>query len=81
MVANEFRLIYEVKIMNNLNEQELSNIMKTHPYRIKKAREKTYSYTKEKLEIILNKLSDLDYNIKSGNVDKYAGLELFLIEY
>ena len=81
MIANEFRLIYEVKIMNNLNEQELSNIMKTHPYRIKKAREKTYSYTKEKLEIILNKLSDLDYNIKSGNVDKYAGLELFLIEY
>ena len=64
MIANEFRLIYEVKIMNNLNEQELSN-----------------SYTKEKLEIILNKLSDLDYNIKSGNVDKYAGLELFLIEY
>lgn len=81
MVANEFRLIYEVKIMNNLNEQELSTIMKIHPYRIKKAREKTYSYTKEKLEIILNKLSDLDYNIKSGNVDKYAGLELFLIEY
>lgn len=81
MVANEFRLIYEVKIMNNLNEQELSNIMKIHPYRIKKAKEKTYSYTKEKLEIILNKLSDLDYNIKSGNVDKYAGLELFLIEY
>ena len=81
MIANEFRLIYEVKIMNNLNEQELSNIMKIHPYRIKKAKEKTYSYTKEKLEIILNKLSDLDYNIKSGNVDKYAGLELFLIEY
>ena len=81
MVANEFRLIYEVKIMNNLNEQELSTIMKIHPYRIKKAKEKTYSYTKEKLEIILNKLSDLDYNIKSGNVDKYAGLELFLIEY
>lgn len=81
MIANEFRLIYEVKIMNNLNEQELSTIMKIHPYRIKKAREKTYSYTKEKLEIILNKLSDLDYNIKSGNVDKYAGLELFLIEY
>lgn len=81
MIANEFRLIYEVKIMNNLNEQELSTIMKIHPYRIKKAKEKTYSYTKEKLEIILNKLSDLDYNIKSGNVDKYAGLELFLIEY
>ena len=81
MIANEFRLIYEVKIMNNLNEQELSNIMKIHPYRIKKAKEKTYSYTKEKLEIILNKLSDLDYNIKSGNVDKYAGLDLFLIEY
>ena len=81
MISNEFRLIYELKIMKNINETELATTMKIHPYRIKVTKEKTLLYTKEKLEEILNKLSDLDYNIKSGKIDKYAGLELFLIEY
>lgn len=81
MIANDFRLIYELKLMKDINENELAKIMKIHPYRIKVTKEKEILYTKEKLEEILNKLSDLDFNIKSGKVDKYVGLELFLIEY
>lgn len=82
MMANEFRMIYQVKILyKSYTEKEIASILKIHPYRIKLAVEKSRQYDINILKEILNKLSDLDLNIKSGKQDKYVGLELFLLEY
>lgn len=82
MLANDFRLMYELKIMNKTyNEKELADILKIHPYRAKIMLENSRYYDEKDLEKILNELSDLDYKIKSGLIDKKIGLELFLFSY
>lgn len=81
LLANQFRLMYQVYNLNNFTESKIANILQVHPYRVKLAREKNLNFRKENLEKILKELSLLDYNIKSGKIDKYAGLELFLMNF
>ena len=53
------------------------NILKEHPYRIKLAKENSYSIKKLRQKII--DLCYLDLNIKTSKIDKTLGLELFLL--
>ena len=79
MIANQFRLLLQVKLMvkNDYRQNEIATIIKEHPYRVKLALNSNYSIN----EIIDNikKLYKLDYDIKTGNIDKNFGLELYLL--
>ena len=79
MIANQFRLLLQVKLMlkNGYKQIEMASVIKEHPYRVKLALSSNYS---EK-EIIYNikKLYKLDSDIKTGNIDKNFGFELFLL--
>ncbi len=79
MIANQFRLILQVKLMlkSGYKEREMANVISEHPYRVKLALSSEFMID----EIIENmkKLIKLDYDIKSGNIDKNFGLELFLL--
>ncbi|MBQ9024235.1 MAG: DNA polymerase III subunit delta [Bacilli bacterium] len=79
MVANQFRLILQVKLMlkNGYKQIEMANIIKEHPYRVKLALGSNY----EEKELISNikKLYKLDHDIKIGEIDKNFGFELFLL--
>ncbi len=79
MIANQFRLILQVKLMikNGYKEREMPGIIGEHPYRIKLAINSTFSIPK--LVSYIKQLQKLDYDIKSGNIDKNFGLEMFLI--
>ena len=79
MVANQFRLILQVKLMlkNGYKQIEMANIIKEHPYRIKLALQTDYS--EKELINNIKKLYKLDYDVKSGNIDKNFGFELFLL--
>lgn len=79
MLANQFRLLLQVKLMasNGYKDNEMVSILKEHPYRIKLSKENTYS--KKILIDKIKKLAELDYNIKSGVIDRYLGFELFLL--
>ena len=79
MISNQFRLILQVKLMvkNGYKQIDMANIIKEHPYRVKLALSSNYS-DKELIDNI-KKLYKLDYDIKTGNIDKNFGLELFLL--
>ena len=81
MLANQIRIMYQSKnlIKKGYSEHEISNILEIHEYRIKKALEKSRNFTDKKILSKLEELADLDYNIKSGNIDKNIGLELFIL--
>lgn len=82
MLANQFRLIYQIKqlIKNNLKENEMALKLSVHPYRIKLAKEKSYKFSETQLKNYLNDLADLDLQIKTNRIDKYLALELFMLK-
>ena len=78
-LSNQFRLLLQVKLMrqSGYSESEIVSTLKEHPYRIKLAMNNTYSISE--LKNYLYKLSELDYDIVTGKIDKNVGLELFLL--
>ena len=60
------------------SENEIVNTLKEHPYRIKLAMNNNYQVSE--LKRILLDLSNLDYDIVCGNIDKYFALEMFLMK-
>lgn len=80
LIANQFILVYQVKLLNEnkYSVNEIEKLLKVHPYRVKLALETDYLIYE--LKDIINKLSLLDYNIKSGNLDKNNGFESFLLK-
>lgn len=81
LLANQIRIMYQAKVLikKGYSEHEISNILEIHDYRVKKALEKSRNYTESKLLQKLEELSDLDFDIKSGKIDKNIGLELFIL--
>ena len=81
ILANQFRIIYQAKELykKGYNGNDISSMIGIHPYRIKLALEKARNYDSDKLLYYLEKLADLDYDIKIGNIDSSLGLEMFIL--
>ena len=81
MLANQFRIIYQAKEMykKGYTESDIAQNLGIHPYRIKLALNKAREYSSSSLLSYLSKLADLDIGIKTGNINKEIGLELFII--
>jgi DNA polymerase-3 subunit delta len=82
MVANQFRLIYQTKILmkKGYTEKDIASLYGIHPYRVKLAGINSHKYSDDLLKGYLLKLSELDIKIKTGQIDKNIGLELFFIK-
>lgn len=80
MLANQFRLLLQVKGYAKLgmSKNEIASRLKIHPYRVELAL-KNKEFNKQRILNYLDELCDIDYRVKSGRVDKYAALELFLL--
>lgn len=81
ILANQFRIMYQAKELyqKGYSGNDIASLLNIHPYRIKLALEKTYSYKSETLLSHLSSLADLDYDIKVGNKEASLGLELFIL--
>jgi len=81
LVASQVRFLYQVMILKDkgYSESNIANELSCHPYRVKIALEKVYSLNKIDLTSLLEELSDLDIKIKSGEIDRFVGFELFLL--
>jgi len=81
MLANQFRIILKSKELQMVgySEKAIAETLEIHPFRVKKALEKAYLYQIKVLEEHLNKLCLNDINIKTGKIDKYLALDLFII--
>lgn len=82
LVIGQFRLLYQVKILNGEGYQEdnIARTLKVHPYRVKLAQRHTRKYP---LEVLLEKMiicRDIDYKFKSSYLDRDTLFELFILE-
>lgn len=81
MIASQVRFLYQVMVLKDkgYSEANIANELSCHPYRAKIALEKVYRLNKMDLTYILEELSNLDIKIKSGEIDRFVGFELFLL--
>ncbi len=81
LIASQIRLILQVGILNRdgFSEKEIATKLKEHPYRVKLALESFRKTNKMELINNLEELSNLDYKIKKGDIDKVRGLETYLL--
>lgn len=79
MLGSSFTLVYQCKLLYNdgKRQNEIADILKVHPYRVKLAIENNYKINN--IKEILKKLHNLDYEIKSGKIDKAVALDNFLL--
>jgi len=81
LIASQVRFLYQVMVLKDkgYSESNIANELSCHPYRAKLALEKVYRLNKMDLTSLLEELSDLDIKIKSGEIDRFVGFELFLL--
>lgn len=81
LIANQFRLIYQVKVLLNdgYKENDIIKELESHPYQIKLALEKSYNFSEKKILNILYELSLIDENIKNNKIDINSSLENFFL--
>lgn len=79
LLASQFSLIYEVKLLSNTGKDKttIAETLKVHPYRVKLALES--KFVDDEVKDIIKLLHELDFQIKSGKIDKNIGLENFLV--
>lgn len=82
LIARDFRLMLNVKKMQeqNIREYEMMNELGLQDWQLEKYLKKIFPYKIKELESVLLNLAKLDLDIKSGKIDKFMGLELFIID-
>lgn len=81
MIAGQYRLIYSTKnlIKQGLSEKKVADELDVHPYRIKLAHDNSYNYSNIELKDKILSIGELDKKIKTGELDKYNALKIFII--
>lgn len=79
-LANKIRLIYQVKVLAKVgkSDQKIGKSLNIHPYPVKLARESSYNYTESMLTEYLEKLAQVDYDMKSGSTTAELSFEIFM---
>lgn len=83
LLANQFRLYSEIFILDDkgLSTKEIGNILKISDKRVYYSLKVRKQFSLDDVLKTLNTLSELDYKIKSGQIDGAFGLEMFLINF
>ncbi len=82
LMVRQFRNMLHVKELasQGYSPQQMAGQLGLHPYAVKITAEQTRKFSLERLATLLSELADLDYAMKTGQVDKTLGLELFLLK-
>lgn len=83
MLANQFRLLNEVLFLakKSYSSSDIASSLSINPYRADIIRKQSYFISEACIHETLEKLFQLDLNIKSGQVDRFYSFELFLINF
>ena len=82
LMASSLRTLYQVKLLDRkgYTDQEIGKYLDMNPYRLRYIRHDSPNFELDDLMQLIQSLSDLDLQIKRGMIDKYQGLELFLVK-
>jgi DNA polymerase-3 subunit delta len=81
LIANSLRLLYQVKLLDRkgYNDAEIGKMLSIKPFRLRYIRQDGKEFELSEILDCINQLSELDIAMKTGKVDRYKGLELFLV--
>jgi DNA polymerase-3 subunit delta len=82
LIARQFRIMLQVKELSKqgYSHPQMASQIGLHPFAVKVAEGQAKKYHVAKLGLILAQLADLDFQMKTGRIDKVLGLELFLLK-
>jgi len=82
LLASQFRLIYQVKELSRkgYGQQQISGIIKTHPFRVKLALGQASRFTDDELAHLMGLLAEADYQMKTGGMNKSLLIEMLLFK-
>jgi DNA polymerase-3 subunit delta len=83
MLASQFRFISQVLYLDSrgLEKEEIAKELNVSPVRVKIALKNSRNISRKEIANALDKLYNLDFQIKSGQIDRSYGFELFLINF
>ena len=82
LLASQVRIIYQVKLLekDRLSDKDIATTLgEKSDYRIRKTRELTKYYTEEELLKLMQELADMDYKMKTEDVDGNHLIEMFIL--
>ncbi|MBB6729758.1 DNA polymerase III subunit delta [Cohnella zeiphila] len=81
LLVRQFRNMLLVKELRKqgFTPQQMAGQLGLHPYAAKITAEQARGFSLERLAAVLERLAELDYEMKTGRVEKTLGLELFLL--
>ncbi|XEC96785.1 DNA polymerase III subunit delta [Paenibacillus tarimensis] len=81
LMARQFRIMLQIKELegHQYSQQQIASHLSLHPYAVKLAAEKARRFGQRELAAHLASLAELDFRMKTGQIDKSLGLELFLL--
>lgn len=79
LLASQIRIIYQVKLLEDKKDREIADILSEKEFRIKKTRELTRLYSRNELLRLMQKLSNMDYRLKTEDIDGNSLIELFIL--
>lgn len=79
LLASQIRIIYQVKLLEDKKDKDIADILGEKEFRIKKTREITRLYSKDELLKLMQELSDMDYRLKTEDIDGNNLIELFIL--
>lgn len=82
LLSRDFRIMLQIKKLldSGKREYDIMNELGLQDWQLNKYLSKIFPFKIKELESILIKLADIDLNIKTGKIDKYMALELFILD-
>jgi len=82
MVSRQFRLILQVLELtrHGIRGTQLSQLLGVHAFVARKILTQSHNFKPAQVKEILEKLLELDLNVKTGGQDFYPAMEMFIIE-
>lgn len=81
LIVRQIRILYTIKNLINLNTTDISKISGIHSFVVNKSYSIAKRIEMNSLRLAYERLLNLDYKVKTGNIDPKLGLDLFILTF
>lgn len=81
ILLSQIRLFLQTKFLIKIGYQQanIAETLKIHPYRVKLAMQEVRKFDEQTLRRLFDELVEMDYEIKSGKIEKELSFQLFVL--